>query len=95
MPGSRTHRAAEIQNAIRQILFREWDPIGVRDVENRVDEYDSCIAPVYRVLVGTKSEEDLVKVLGQQERELRGTARRPDDHLRRIARALLKLDVGS
>ena len=40
--------AAEIQDSIRQILFRDWDPIGVsNDDEWPDDEYDSYIAPVY------------------------------------------------
>jgi hypothetical protein len=34
----------ELLLAVREILFREWDPIGVNRVEQCVDEYD-CYAP--------------------------------------------------
>ena len=92
MSGSRTHRAAEIQDAIRQVLLRKWDPISVRDVESCVDEYDSYIAPVYRILVGSRSEDDLIDLLFRSERDL-GMCCQSAEQLRPVARALLSLDV--
>jgi len=41
METSREQRAAEIQDSIRQVLFRDWDPIGVSDNPKLADEYDS------------------------------------------------------
>ena len=38
MSDLREKRAAEIQDAIRQVLYREWDPIGVCGAEPD-DEY--------------------------------------------------------
>lgn len=40
---SRKKNAAKIQDAIRQVLFGEWDPIGVNDISNAVDEYDALV----------------------------------------------------
>jgi len=58
-----------------------------------MDEYDSYIAPVYRVLVGSRSEGDLVDLLSRLEQELMGRSRRSADYLRPVALRLLTLDV--
>jgi hypothetical protein len=51
MDDSRKERVAEIQESIRRILRHDWNPIGFGDVLPE-DEYDSYIAPVYRILTG-------------------------------------------
>lgn len=81
-----------MQDAIRQVLLRKWDPIGIGDVESCVDEYDRYIAPVYRLLVGSRSEDDLIDLLFRSEREL-GISCESAEQLRQVARALLSLDV--
>jgi len=86
-------RAAEIQDSIRQILFSEWDPIGVNDNQNLSDEYDSYIAPVYRVLTGIRSEEALIDYLFKTEHETIGCGCTDREMLRPVARKLLTLDV--
>jgi hypothetical protein len=43
-------RALEIMEQIRQVLLHDWDPIGVSDVPEAQDEYDSYIGGVYRLL---------------------------------------------
>ena len=95
MTDSKGRRAAEIQDSIRQILYREWDPIGVCG-EAPEDEYDSYIAPVYRILVGGRSEQELVEFLFRTARDTIGVASDTAEHLefgRPIARRLLELDV--
>jgi hypothetical protein len=92
MTDSREKRAAEIQDSIRQILYHEWDPIGVSGLAPG-DEYDSYIAPVYRVLVGSRSEDELVALLHRTESEIIGTACESREQLRPVARRLLSLDV--
>jgi hypothetical protein len=93
MTESKERRAAEIQDAIRQVLFRDWDPIGVNENEYLRDEYDGYIARVYRVLVGSRSENDLVQLLYRIELEEIGAASRSPEELRPIAEKLLSLDV--
>ena len=63
MPEVKNKRAQEIQNEIRQILRFDWNPINIEDLP--LDEYDSYIAPVYRILVSSRSEEDLIKYLDE------------------------------
>jgi hypothetical protein len=43
-------KAKREQAAIREILLREWDPIGVGAVAEAQDEYDAYVAGVYRLL---------------------------------------------
>jgi hypothetical protein len=88
-------KSAEIQDAIRKILYHEWDPIGVAGAAPE-DEYDSYIAPVYRILVGSRSEQELVEYLHRTARDTIGVAGDTEKHLelaRPIARRLLELDV--
>ena len=40
---SREERARQIQSQIREILLRDWDPIGVRQETRAQDEYDGYV----------------------------------------------------
>ena len=86
-------RRLHIQNSIRQILFYDWDPIGISKDSTWDDEYDSYIAPIYRILVGTRSENEIVNRLFQIERDSMGIAREDRETLRPVARKLLELGV--
>lgn len=82
----RKKRAREIQAAIGQILYRDWDPLKLSGIAPR-DEYDSYVGQVYRILASSRSEEALIEYLG-------GGSPAPDwDHLRSVAQKLLALDV--
>jgi hypothetical protein len=93
MTSPKANRAAEIRDAIRQALFRDWDPIGVNDNPNLQDEYDSYIAPVYRILSCSRSEQELVDFLFRTEGESVGLQCDLPERLRPIARKLLELDI--
>ncbi len=92
MTDTREKRAAEIQDAIRQVLYHDWNPIGFGDALP-ADEYDSYIAPVYRILVGSRSEQELIEYLFRTERDTIGCACESPELLRPVARRLLELDV--
>ena len=72
MSKSREKRAAAIQDGIRQILYRDWDPIGVWGTAPQ-DEYDSYIGGVYRRLATSRSEEALVQFLAGAFEDLLGS----------------------
>jgi hypothetical protein len=93
MTDSRAKRSVEIQDSIRQVLFRDWDPIGVNGNTNLQDEYDAYIAPVYRILVGSRSEQELVEFLYRTERDAIGLPCDSPEQLRPVAHRLLELDV--
>jgi hypothetical protein len=92
MPDSRVKRAAEIQDAIRQILYRDWDPIGVCGGAPE-DEYDSHIGGVYRILSGSRSEEELIQFLAGRSEDILGSQVPEPERLRSVAQKLLALDV--
>jgi hypothetical protein len=85
--------AIEIQDSIRQILFKEWDPIGVNDNPSHVDEYDSYIAPIYRLLSTNRSEEAIMDFLFRTEQDVIGVSCGSPEDLRPLAQKLLGLDV--
>lgn len=92
MTESRESKAAAIQESIRRVFHRDWNPIGFGN-ELPEDEYDSYIAPVYRILVGSRSEQELVECLYRLERDLIGSPCESPEHLRPVAASLLELDV--
>jgi len=92
MADSREKRAAEIQDAIRQILLHDWDPIGTAGI-GPDDEYDSYIAPVYRILASSRSEQDLIEFLFRTERDFIGVPCNSSEQLRPLAHKLLALNV--
>ena len=92
MSDSREKRAIEIQDSIRQILRYDWNPIGCAgDLPD--DEYDSYIAPVYRILVGSRSEQELVDCLYGIECDTIGMPCATPELLRPVAQKLLELNV--
>jgi hypothetical protein len=40
------NRGREVMQAIRDVLMRDWDPIGVAAIPEAAEEYDSYIASV-------------------------------------------------
>ena len=59
----RDDRARQIQDDIRAVLLRAWDPIGINDVPEAQDEYDSYVGGVYRLLASGASEDQLIEHL--------------------------------
>ena len=92
MTDARTQRALEIMDSIRQVLVQDWNPIGVNENRKLHDEYDSYIAPVYRLLTESASAEDIAKFLYIAEHELGGPAK-STAHLLPIAHKLLAIEV--
>ncbi len=91
MADPREKRAKEIQDAIGNVLNKYWDPIGVSDIVE--DEYEMYVGPVYRVLAGSRSEEEIVSYLSHVETKMMGFAGPDLDRIRVVARRLLELDV--
>jgi hypothetical protein len=92
MTRSREKRAAEIQESIREVLYHDWNPIGFDELLPK-DEYDSYVAPVYRILAGSRSEQELIELLFGIERDIIGLPCQSPEQLRPVARKLLELDV--
>ena len=87
---SPSKRAQDVHAAIRTILLKDWDPIGVEDAPEAQDEYDSYVGRIYRVLASRPSEREVVEWLSRVERESMGLPVSPE-RLRRIAEVAEKL----
>lgn len=86
-------RALRIVDSIRQVFAKDWDPIGVGDEIQAVGEYDAYIAPVYRILAGSRSEKDLIEELRRIEVDEIGVMPSEVERLRPVALKLLSLSV--
>jgi hypothetical protein len=47
-------RARTLQGKIKDILLHEWDPIGVGEMPEAQDEYDSYVPTIYSMLISHK-----------------------------------------
>ena len=84
-------------DAIGRILLHHWDPLSTAGI-GPDDEYDPYIAPVHRILAGSRSEEELMQFLFLTARDTIGVDCEMPEHLeqlRPIARKLLELDIRS
>ncbi len=96
MTDSKRRRAREIQVSIRDALIRHWDPIGVADTPEALDEYDSYIGPVYRLLTSGASDAELIEYLYKTETDSIGLSRLERcDHLKKIVANLREIDISS
>ena len=86
-------RAREIQDAIREVLFREWDPISVNSNENLRDEYDSYVGRIYRVIASDPNRHAVARELLTIERECMGLGQGREETLFPVADRLLSIDV--
>jgi hypothetical protein len=86
-------RWREIQENIRQLLLREWDPIGVVDEPLAQSEYDSHVGPVYRLLAAGASEREIADYLWNLETEGMGLSSPGPSALLPVALRLKAVDV--
>ena len=61
-----------LQAAIREILLKEWDPIGVNDIPEAQDEYDSYVGGVEGLLLRGASVDEIAAHLARIEGEQMG-----------------------
>ncbi len=85
----RLEQARSYHTAIREVLMREWDPIGVADIPEAADEYDSYISEVHGLLIRREPLYKLVDFLWWVETEhmgLAGNRRRTKQAAERLLR---------
>jgi len=86
-------RARAVQELIRDILLRDWDPIGINDVPEAQDEYDSYVGGVYRLLASHSSADEIIDHLITIESQTMGLSPPGRERLRPVANRLLALNV--
>ena len=77
---------------IRAVFMNDWDPIGVRDIPECTDEYDSYVVPLYSILRQRRSETALLNFLQGAYRDMMGITV-PSEESREIATKFLEIDV--
>lgn len=87
----RRKKAVEIQESINQVLFHDWDPIGVNDLAPD-DEYNFYVGGIYRLLVSDAAEFKITEHLHQLEvTQMEVSSNR--EKLKDVAEKLMKLNV--
>jgi hypothetical protein len=81
---------SDLLTAVKAVLLKEWDPIGINDVPTVRDEYDSYAPEITRALQGRATAKVLATRLLQLETEVMGLKGDPE-RAERVARALLRL----
>ena len=84
-------KASDLLPVVSDILFREWDPIGVNYNELCRDEYDGYVPAVVHWLVSGTDEYTLASRLSQIQRDSMGMLVIDEELHRRVARRLLGL----
>jgi hypothetical protein len=77
--------------AVQEVLFREWDPIGVNDDPQCQDEYDSYAPTICGWLREGVDEYKLASHLSQLQRVSMGMSVIDEELHLRVARRLLEL----
>ncbi|WP_448096862.1 hypothetical protein [Luteibacter yeojuensis] len=83
-------RTAQIQRAIREVLLKEWDPIGIQAFDEAKDEYDGYVPDVHHILMSGGQLDDLGDFLRWAEVTYMGLIA-SEAHTRRVAAALIDL----
>ena len=90
---SRENRAKEIQRAIGEVLLRNWDPLGVKDVPQAQDEYEGYVGGVYRLIASGATAKQIAEHLVRIETERLGYPDTDPKMLIPLANKLLRLNV--
>jgi hypothetical protein len=90
-------RARRYHAAIHDILLKVWDPIGIADVPEAQDEYDSYVAEVYVLLIRREPRHKVLDYLWWAETEhmsLRGNRGRAEQVVDRLLALRQELEGG-
>jgi hypothetical protein len=81
----------ELLQAVKEVLFREWDPIGVNSNPARSDEYDSYASGIVRLLQAEADEYKIAEHLRSLQRVSMGRSSANEERDRGIAWSLISL----
>nr|WP_159466308.1 hypothetical protein [Scandinavium goeteborgense] len=54
---------ATLQEAIKSVLLKEWDPIGINEFDEANDEYDAYVVPLCHMVAEKKSNAEFYTFL--------------------------------
>ena len=64
----------QLYERIDEILWRDWDPIGVSDSDDARDEYHSYLPKIFRMALENASQQEIAKYLFLNETKSMGMA---------------------
>ncbi|WP_374088021.1 hypothetical protein [Methylomicrobium lacus] len=82
----------DLYRRIDEILWREWDPIGVSEITEARDEYYGYLPIVFRLVLEGKEEEVIAQCLLSFEKERMGLAGNAEN-AKRVAGLVLREKV--
>jgi hypothetical protein len=56
-------RARTLHEKIKAVLMQDWDPIGVKEIPEAHDEYDSYVPTIYSMLISRKPIHEVLEYL--------------------------------
>lgn len=94
MKAGKRARPVDMQTAIREVLYEDWNPPGLEDLMPE-DIQTHYIMPILRILCGSRSEKELLDFLHRTGSGFGGVADESGDHhhLRPVAKKLLKVKL--
>ncbi len=81
-----------LMEEIQKILLKEWDPIGIQDIPEAQDEYDSYVSDIYKLIQSKRTESEVFDYLWGIETEHMGLSG-DKKHTQTIANKLFKLSA--
>ena len=86
-------RLKETFRQVSEVLWKDWDPIGLNETECPDDEYDDFVWPIVRILLGSRDEAEICEALRRAETDGLGYEdnRKALQHRREVVRKLLAL----
>jgi hypothetical protein len=81
-----------LMEEIQKILLKEWDPIGIQDIPEAQDEYDSYVSDIYKLIQSKRTESEVFDYLWEIETEHMGLSG-DKKHTQTIAHKLFKLSA--
>lgn len=81
----------ELLQAVKEVLFREWDPIGVNSNPACSGEYDSYASGIVRLLQSEADEYKIAEHLRSLQRVSMGMSSANEERDREIASKLISL----
>jgi hypothetical protein len=84
-------KGKELWQAVKEILFREWDPIGINSNPSLSDEYDSYASGIVRLLQAEADEYKIAEHLRNLQRVSMGMSSTNEERDCGIARRLISL----
>ncbi len=78
-----------IRQELRRLLLYEWDPIGISDIPEANDEYDSYVGNIFVLINNGATDVQVATHLQKIEVDMMGLNHRPIDDLLGISRKLI------